>query len=428
MKHFYRLLINTLVANVTTSFLWFALTFWVYLETENVMLTGILGGSFMLGIAATGILFGTLVDKHKKKQVMQWATFVTAAMYAGAAAVYFTHSHSELLNISSLWFWLFSIAILVGGLVENIRNIALSTCVTIMLPAKDRAHANGLVGMVQGLAFALTSVFSGLVIGQLGMGWAVGIALALTLYALFDLTFVTINEKHIKHDPELKAAIDIKGAWKAIRAVPGLLALILFATFNNLIGGVYMTLLDPYGLTLVPVETWGIILAVVSFGFVFGGMVVAKKGLGPRPLRILLLVNIAISGVGMFMAIRESIWLLIIGLFIYFSLFPVAEAAEQTTLQKVVPVEKQGRVFGFGQSVEATAAPVTAFAIGPLAQHLIIPYMNGDGEQQFSWLLGTGEARGIALLFLASGLILVFVTIAAFYSRSYKRLSQAYER
>lgn len=189
-----------------------------------------------------------------------------------------------------------------------------------------------------------------------------------------------------------------------------------------------MTLLDPYGLTLVPVETWGIILAVVSFGFVFGGMVVAKKGLGPRPLRILLLVNIAISGVGMFMAIRESIWLLIIGLFIYFSLFPVAEAAEQTTLQKVVPVEKQGRVFGFGQSVEATAAPVTAFAIGPLAQHLIIPYMNGDGEQQFSWLLGTGEARGIALLFLASGLILVFVTIAAFYSRSYKRLSQAYER
>ena len=37
-----------------------------------------------------------------------------------------------------------------------------------------------------------------------------------------------------------------------------------------------------------------------------------------------------------------------------------AEAAEHTTLQKVVPFERQGRVFGFAQSVEQAATPVTA--------------------------------------------------------------------
>ena len=34
---------------------------------------------------------------------------------------------------------------------------------------------------------------------------------------------------------------------------------------------------------------------------------------------------------------------------------PVAEAAEQTVLQSVVPFEKQGRVFGFAQSVDTLA-------------------------------------------------------------------------
>ena len=43
---------------------------------------------------------------------------------------------------------------------------------------------NGLVGMVSGLGFAVTSVFSGLSVGQLGMGWTLAIAVLLTWFAL----------------------------------------------------------------------------------------------------------------------------------------------------------------------------------------------------------------------------------------------------
>jgi MFS transporter, DHA3 family, multidrug efflux protein len=54
---------------------------------------------------------------------------------------------------------------------------------------------------------------------------------------------------------------------------------------------------------------------------------------------------------------------------------PIAEAAEQTIMQKVVPLERQGRVFGFGQSMENIASPLTAFFIGPLTQFLVIPWL-----------------------------------------------------
>ena len=70
VRTFRSVLANTLIANVTTSYLWFALTFWAYLETKSVLATSIIGGSFMLLVAVCGTYFGTLVDRHRKKHAM----------------------------------------------------------------------------------------------------------------------------------------------------------------------------------------------------------------------------------------------------------------------------------------------------------------------------------------------------------------------
>lgn len=428
MKKFYNVLINTLIANVTTSFLWFALTFWVYLETKSVLATAIIGGTYMLFVAIFSLMFGTIVDHNKKKRVMMLSSAITLFAYLIAGLIFITSNSADLTNFTTLAFWAFALIILIGGVVENMRNIALSTTVTLLVPEKDHARANGLVGAVQGVAFLVTSVFSGLSIGFLGMGWTLAIAIILTAVAFIHLLFVPIPEEKILHDPELaKKKIDIKGSIAAIRAVPGLFALIIFSTFNNLIGGVFMALMDPYGLNLFSVQLWGVVLGVTSTGFIIGGMLIGKFGLGKNPLRTLLIVNIAIGILGMTFTIREFWLLYAIGMFVFMAIIPFAEAAEQTIIQKVVPFKRQGRVFGFAQSIEAAAAPITAFLIGPIAQFGLIPYMNSpEGKAQLGWLLGDGSARGIALVFLIAGLIAIIVTILAFRTRAYKNLSTSY--
>lgn len=430
MKQFYNVLVNTLIANVTTSFLWFALVFWVYLETRSVMATAILGGTYMLLIAFLSLLFGTLVDRHKKKNVMMASTAITLVAYVLAGIMFLLLPKEALVNWYSVGFWFFGLIILLGAVVENMRNIALSTTVTLLVPEDKRANANGLVGTVQGLAFLVTSVFSGLSIGFLGMGWTLAIAVALTAIALIHLFFVAIPEKGIAHDPELaNKQIDIKGSIKAIRVVPGLVGLIIFTTFNNLIGGVYMSLMDPYGLTLFSVQVWGIVLGITSTGFIVGGILVAKFGLSKNPIRVLLLVNILMGVIGMLFTAREWWPLYVIGIFIYMALFPIVEATEQTIIQKVVPYKKQGRVFGFAQSVEAAAAPITAFLIGPIAQFWVIPYMDSSaGQAQWSWLLGTGDGRGIAIIFFVAGAIMVVAATLAFRTGAYQRLSEYYRK
>ena len=362
MSTFHQLVGNTLVASVTNNFLWFALTFWVYLETRSVLATAIIGGTYMLLVAGSALLFGTFVDGHRRKTSMLVSSTGSLAGYAGAAVVYWLAPDGSLQDLGHPAFWVFVVLVLAGAIAGNLRTVALSTTVTLLVPEDRRDKANGLVGTVNGVSFALTSVFSGLAIGFLGMGWSVLISVALTAVAGLHLLTIRVAEQKPEQPNGKLPLIDLGGAVTAVRLVPGLVGLILFTTLNNLLGGVFMALVDPYGLTLVSVQVWGILLAVMSSGFIVGGLVVARKGLGARPLRLLLLINIAMWSITALFPVRSSIVLLTIGFTLYMCLIPVAEAAEQTILQKVVPFTEQGRVFGFAQTIETLAAPVTAFA------------------------------------------------------------------
>jgi DHA3 family multidrug efflux protein-like MFS transporter len=109
------------------------------------------------------------------------------------------------------------------------------------------------------------------------------------------------------------------------------------------------------------------------------------------------------------------------------ALVPAVEAAEQTVLQKVVPVERQGRVFGFAQSVEQAASPLTAFLISPLAQFVFIPFMTGGaGARLIGGWFGTGADRGLALVFVLTGIAGLLATALALRSGPYRRLSHRY--
>lgn len=424
---FRRLLWNTLISGVTSSFLWFALTFWVYLETHSVVATGAVGGAFGLAAAVIGPAFGTYVDHHHKLPSMRLATTVSVVCFIAATIVFVAVDADSVLRLGRPWFWMLVGFTLLGSVAGQMRGIALSTCVTILVPEDRRDRANGLVGTITGISFAITSVFSGLIIGRLGMGWALYASVALTIGALVHLHRIHFAEP----DPAPtadggSARIDIKGALEAIRAVDGLMMLILLAAFNNLLGGVFMALMDAYGLSLVSVETWGLIWGFISIAFILGGVAVAKFGLGSRPVRIIILGNLVNWIMCATFTLRSSIVLLAIGTFVWLLLIPIIEAAEQTVLQKSIPLERQGRVFGFAQMIENAASPLTAFMMGPLAESVFMPFMtDGRGVDLIGDWFGTGPERGIALVFTVAGLVGIVVTLGARASRSYRSLAAA---
>src|SRR5690606_32148854 len=121
------------------------------------------------------------------------------------------------------------------------------------------------------------------------------------------------------------------GTIRIVGAVPGLFALIFFSAFNNLLGGVFMALMDAYGLSLMEVQQWGLLWALASCGFIVSGIVIAKTGLGANPLRTMLRVNLIVWSIAAVFTLQSSIVLLAVACVVWLFLNPFIEASEHTT-------------------------------------------------------------------------------------------------
>lgn len=433
MRLFYQVLGNTLVASVSTIIAWFAITFWAYLQTGSVIVTTVLAVIYFMGNLTTGFFFGSLVDRFDKKKLMLAADAITAVLFVIAFLIYVTAPEGAFSSLGSVRLWALIGVVYVGIIVPNIRAIIQSTLVAVMVPPDRLDRANGMVGMVTGISFLIGSLFSGFLITASGMFWVLLIPIVVRCLTIIHMLTVRIPRapkpelQPGEETPARTSTFDLRGTYRTVSGISGLLPLLLFTCLNNFLGGVYMALLDPYGLSMVSAEAWGTISGVLGLGFILGGILIAKFGLGKNPLRSLFIANIAIWLAGALMTIQPSIILLIIGFFLFPVFSPFIEAAEHTIIQKVVPPDHHGRVFGFAQSIESAASPISTLLIGPLAQFVFIPFMTtGAGVTLIGSWFGVGEARGMALMFTLAGVAGVTFTLIAMRSRIYRRLSSRY--
>ena len=427
MPTFAQLLVNVLLVSVINFTVWFAITFFVYLETRSVFATGMIAGIFLVATMLTGIWFGSLVDHHSKNLVMQGSALASFALYAASFALYLVTPRAEFRDPASVRLWVFVVLLMAGMIAGNLRTIALPTVVTALIAEDKRDRANGLVGTTSGVSFLVTSVISGLLVGSSGMFGVLVLALVVLGIALVHLQWVRVPEIVDSAADASDHKVDLRGTVRVVRGIPGMPALIVFSTINNFLGGVFMALMDAYGLSLVSVQAWGLIWGALSSVLIVAGLLITRTGLSSNPVRLILLINLALWTTTVVFPMRNSIIWLTVGMVVYMALIPYVEAAEQTVLQKVVPYERQGRVFGFAQSVEQSASPVTAFLISPVTQFAVIPFMtDGWGARTIGGWFGTGPNRAIALVFVLAGLLGLALTAYALTSRYYRDLSRRY--
>src|SRR5512145_2930451 len=107
MKTFHAILANSLIAFVVNNFVWFAVTFWVYLETRSVIATSVMAGVFTLTIAFSGFFLGSLVDRYPKKKVMLLSSFISLGLYVLAGFIFVTTPSEVFTDAASARLWVF---------------------------------------------------------------------------------------------------------------------------------------------------------------------------------------------------------------------------------------------------------------------------------------------------------------------------------
>src|SRR4051794_2484354 len=102
---FFQVLGNTVLVSVMNFTVWFAITFYVYLQTRSVFATGVISGIFLVMTALTGIWFGSLVDHFPKKTVLQVSATTSMILYAVGLAVYLATPRAEFTDPASPVLW-----------------------------------------------------------------------------------------------------------------------------------------------------------------------------------------------------------------------------------------------------------------------------------------------------------------------------------
>ena len=115
-------LANTLVASVVNYTVWFAVTFWVYLETHSVFATGVIAGIFLTFTALSGMWFGSFVDHHGKRTVMIVSSAASLVSYALAFAGFRLAGPEPFGDAGSPALWAFVLLLMVGVIAGNLRG------------------------------------------------------------------------------------------------------------------------------------------------------------------------------------------------------------------------------------------------------------------------------------------------------------------
>lgn len=173
---------------------WFALVFFVFLETRSVMATSIVSGIYIAAVALSGFWIGSLVDRYRKKRVMLASGFVSLFIYAVGFAVYRGAPPGAFKDPGGILLWVFVPLLLAGVIAGNVRTVALPTLITVLIPEDRRDKANGLSGTATGIVFLVTSAISGFLVAHSGMQGVLILAMVMMVVSILHLAGLPLAE------------------------------------------------------------------------------------------------------------------------------------------------------------------------------------------------------------------------------------------
>jgi DHA3 family macrolide efflux protein-like MFS transporter len=419
LRTFFIIWLGQVVSTVGSSLTGFVLGVWVYQETGSATQFALIAACATLPSIVLAPLAGALVDRHDRRMVMIVSDFGAALSTVVLALLW---------SAGTLEVWHIWAATAFAATCNAFQNPAYSAALTLLVPAEHLGRANGLVQTGQSLGIISPVIAAGLV-AAVGVGGVMAIDLATFAFAVLALAFVRIPRPEVSEaGAAAKSSLRREAAygWTYLRERPGLMWLVtLFAFFNFFIGMVSV-LVQPLILSFSSVGALGWLMFAGGSGMLAGSLAMGAWG-GPRRrirgmLGFVVLAGLVLAAHGL----APSPWLIAVVAPAFLFTIPIVGATFTVILQTRTPPDVQGRVFSTVRMLSLITLPLSYFLAGPLADGVFEPAMAPGGALAgtIGALIGTGEGRGIALMFLISGLVLAATAVLAYGSAQIRGLEE----
>ena len=395
----------------------FGLGIWVLRETGDTTAYTAMLFFAILPVGLGSIFTGTLIDIWNRRIVMLLGNTVASLSTLVAAFLYF----SGMLEI-----WHLYIVLTVNGLANAFVIPSMEASVPMLIQKENLGRAAGLTQMVTSLEVIIAPAMAGLLIVSAGLGF-----IFVVDFVTFGASVLAIGLSAIPQpapDPERERGNLLGEFIFGLRYIaerpPFVYLMVFFAMTMFLMPGIGYALSTPLALIIADERAAGLIQSSFGVGALISGVLLTAWG-GPKRRMDGLLVAAALAGLAsVAIGIRENILLMGLGVFFIGVTFMFMFGLNRVIWQVKAAPDVLGRIFSLRVALGMGAMSLGVLLGGPLAQHVFEPLMADGGALAGSvgQLIGVGDGRGIALMYIITGLTLIALVIVSALIRSLRLL------
>lgn len=398
MRKFALVWLGQLVSVVGSALSAFVVGVWVYLETGSVTQFVLIQFCAVVpGILASPVA-GLITDRWNRRRIM-----VSADLGAGAStAVLLT-----LVTTDSLGVWPIYLTTAVTATCNAFHLIAFTALVPALVPKRHLGRINGLMQITQGVQIAAPLV-AGALLALVGLRGVLLIDLVAMAVAVSTLLAARLPAAAIKPEPTERPE-GIGAGLRYLRGRPGLVNLVVVFALWNFVFAIAGGLVQPLILSFSSPATLGALMAAGGSGLFIGSLVMTAWG-GPKRRVDGIYLGLVLGAIFLVLhSLHPSAWLIAIAAPAFLFTLPLMNTACTTLIQTKVDPAVLGRVLGAVRMISQAAMPFAFLLIGPLSDGVFEPLMAADGALAGSVgaLIGVGEGRGIALIFMVAGVLML---------------------
>ena len=344
----------------------FALIWWL---TETSRSATVLAISTLVALIPQIVITpfaGALVDRWDRRKIMIFADGAIALAALGLALLF---------GFNVIKIWHVYAVIFVRSIGGAFHWTAMFAATAMMVPNENLSRIAGLNSALQGAATLASPLIGAVLYTMVSMQAIIAIDILTAALAILPLLFIAIP-KPVATQAEATAGSftllhDIREGIRYVWSQTGILSIILIAMVLNFVAFPAFTLLpilvtEYFGREAIDFAT---LQSMMGAGMIAGGLLLAAwKGLKRRMVAAMLglmlqgagILLLGLAPVGMF-------WLAIAGLLVFSIINPISNGLLTSTIQRIVPPDKLGRVFSLLSSGCQLMSPLGLAVAGPVA-------------------------------------------------------------
>ena len=410
MRVFLLIWFGQVISLVGSELTGFALGVWVYQRTGSATQFALIAVFTTLPAIALSPLAGAVADRLDRRLIL---------ILSDTGAALGTLSIALLLLVGRLEIWHIYVAMGISSAFRAFQWPAYTASISLLVPKEQFGRASGMIEFGQATAQTVSPLIAGLLLVVVQLVGVVLIDVATFLFAVTTLLLVRIPKPEKSEEAAEGGSFwrDVGYGWKYVVARPGLFVLLIFFAAVNFSAAAIGVLIPPLVLSFTTVEVLGVVLSVAFVGMLLGSIVMSTWG-GPKPGRRIQVVLALAFLQGLLIitdGLQPSAMLITAVGFVYLFVNPIITGSDMAIWLSKIPPSIQGRVFATQRMLSWSTVPLAFLVAGPLADYVFEPLMREGGALAGSvgQIIGVGPGRGIALLFIVMGALMVLVTAAA---------------